>query len=64
MKSDEQKPDGNEMSTAQAIAEMMSVWNRISASVRKKFPNADEDTVYEICELAMYRALLRFNQGN
>lgn len=57
MISDEQKPDSNEISTAQAISEMMLAWNRIAASVRKKFPYADDDTVYEICSSAMYRAL-------
>ena len=42
---------------ANAIAEMMTVWNTIEARVKAAHPNADKNTVQRITAAAMTKAV-------
>lgn len=46
-----------EMTTAQAIKEMMAGWMKIEAEAKKQFPNATAEELYQICKSAMNHAL-------
>ena len=45
------------MTTAEALKEMMEVWNKIMEAARQQFPNATEDELYQIAKSAMNRAV-------
>lgn len=43
--------------TAQAIEEMMAIWNRIEAKARQQFPGASEEQIYALTSSAMHWGL-------
>lgn len=45
------------MTTQQAIKEMMEAWNTIMEAVKKQFPNASEEELYQIAKGAMDHAI-------
>ena len=46
-----------EMTTAQAIAEMMNAWNLIYAATQEKMPSASPEQVYQVAKSAMNSSL-------
>ncbi len=45
------------MTTAEAIAKMMDVWNRVQAIVIAKYPHATLEQVYELTSASMNKML-------
>lgn len=45
------------MTTAEAIAEMMEVWNNIFSAAKQQFPGASDEKLYQITKSAMNKAL-------
>jgi len=41
------------MSAPEAIAEMMSAWNKVEAAAREQFPSASDEEIYQITKGAM-----------
>lgn len=55
-----QRADRNgrkQMTTAEAIKEMMEGWNKIMEAARQQFPGASEEELYQITKGAMNHAL-------
>ena len=45
------------MTTAQAIAEMMSAWKKIEAAMQARMPDASPEQLYQATKAAMNDAL-------
>ena len=53
------KGDKMNITTAEAIAEIMAAWNTIERGVRETMPGSSEDEIYEAAKAAMDAAIAK-----